>query len=155
MPTQKLRDYLDAQHVKYVSIRHSQAFTTQEVAASTHIKGKEMAKTVMIKVDGKLAMAVLPAYSYVDLDHLKDLTGARTVALATEREFREMFPDCEAGAMPPFGNLYGMDVYAAPKLAEDAEIAYNAGSHPEVVRMSWKDYERLVQPKIVQFALNP
>ena len=124
---------------------------TQEIAASAHIKGRELAKTVMVKVDGKPVMVVLPASQRVDFQVLRDITGGGTVVLSSEAEFRELFPDCEAGAMPPFGNLYGMDVYVAPKLAEDAEIAFNAGSHTELMKLRYSDFERLVQPKVVPF----
>jgi Ala-tRNA(Pro) deacylase len=111
-----------------------------------------MAKTVIIKVDGKMAMAVLPAPHKVDFKLLKEAIGAKSVELATEQEFADDFPECEPGAMPPFGNLYGMDVYVAAKLAADEEIAFNAGSHTELFRLAYKDFDRLVKPKVVQFA---
>ncbi len=152
MPARKLKEFLDSQGVKYVSITHSRAYTAQEVAASAHIRGKEFAKTVMVKLDGKMAMAVLPATRRVDLDALKQASGAQRAELATEQEFQYMFPECETGAMPPFGNLYGMEVYADASLSEDEEIAFNAGSHIEVIRMAYKDFERLVQPKIANIA---
>ncbi len=152
MPVQKLKQFLDENQVKYVSISHSKAYTAQEVAASAHIKGKELAKTVIVKLDNATAMAVLPASYHVDLELLREAAGASRAALATESEFKGMFPDCETGAMPPFGNLYGMDVYVAEALAEDAEIAFNAGSHTELIRMAYKDFERLVQPKVLRFA---
>ncbi len=106
MPLQKLREFLDQNSVKYVSISHSPAYTAQEIAASAHIPGQELAKTVMVKLDGKMAMAVLPASFKVDLDHLGSATGADAVELATEEEFKGLFPGCEPGAMPPFGNLW-------------------------------------------------
>lgn len=146
MPVQKLKEFLDRHHVKYVRIRHSAAFTAQEVAASAHIPGKELAKTVMVKVDGKMVMAVLPASFQVDMDHLKQAVQATHVELASEQEFKSAFPDCEVGAMPPFGNLYGMDVLVSKSLAEDEEIAFNAGSHTELFRMSYEDFENLVRP---------
>lgn len=152
MPARKLKEFLDSHNVKYVSITHSRAYTSQEVAASAHIRGKEFAKTVIVKLDGKMAMAVLPATCRVDLDALKQTAGAQRAELATEQEFQYMFPECETGAMPPFGNLYGMEVYADASLAEDEEIAFNAGSHVEVIRMAYKDFERLVQPKIARIA---
>jgi len=152
MPVRKLKEFLDSQKVKYVSLSHSPAYTAQEIAAAAHIPGKELAKTVMVKIDGTMAMAVLPASSRVDVGRLRDAAGARSVELASEQEFKGMFPECEAGAMPPFGNLYGMNVFAAPSLAEDAEIAFNAGSHTELIRLAYKDFERLVKPKIVQLA---
>ncbi|MFQ5693482.1 MAG: aminoacyl-tRNA deacylase [Nitrospinota bacterium] len=152
MPVKKLKEFLDAQGVKYVSIRHSEAFTSQEAAASAHIPGKELAKTVMVKVDGKLAMAVVPASYKVRFDLLKEAAGAERVELAGEEEFGDLFPDSQLGAMPPFGNLYGMDVYAAESLAEDEEIAFAAGAHTELIRLAFADFERLVRPKILKFS---
>ncbi|HEX4786650.1 MAG TPA: YbaK/EbsC family protein [Candidatus Sulfotelmatobacter sp.] len=150
MPLSKLRKFLDSQHIKYLVISHSLAYTAQGVAALTHVSGKKLAKTVIVKIDGVLAMAVVPAALHVDLDRLKHLTGAQVVELATEREFKDAFPDCETGAMPPFGNLYDMAVYADASLAENDEIAFSAGSHREMVRMNWGDMVRLVNPLIAQ-----
>lgn len=133
-------------------IKHSKAYTAQEVAASAHIPGKEMAKTVIVKIDGKFAMAVLPASYSANLDLLKRTVGADNVELATESEFKDIFPDCDIGAMPPFGNLYGLDIYVAEKLAEDTEIAFNACSHTELIKMSFQDYVALAKPKIIKFA---
>ncbi|NBC16967.1 MAG: deacylase [Bacteroidetes bacterium] len=155
MPVDTLKTFLDEHDVKYVSIKHSTAFTAQEIAASAHIPGKEMAKTVMLKINGELAMAVLPAPYQVDLDKLQEATGADTVELASEDEFKAHFPDCEVGAMPPFGNLYGMDVFMAATLAEDEQIAFNAGTHTELIQMSFSDYVDLVEPVTLQFALEP
>ena len=152
MPVKKLKEFLDSNQVKYVTISHSAAYTAQEIAATAHVPGKELAKTVMVKVDGKMAMAVLPASFKVDLEHLKSAAGAKSVELASEREFRDMFPGCETGGMPPFGNLYGMAVYVSARLAEDDEIAFNAGSHTELVKLAYKDFDRLVKPKVVHFA---
>jgi Ala-tRNA(Pro) deacylase len=149
----KLKKYLDENNVPYVTITHSQAFTAQQVAASAHIKGKEMAKTVIIKINDKLAMAVLPATYHVDFHLLKEVTGNEDVVLAHESEFKEIFEDCELGAMPPFGNLYNMEVYVAQSLTEDVEIAFNAGTHSELIRMKYSDFERLVQPKILKFSV--
>lgn len=153
MPVKKLREFLDRHHVKYVTISHSQAFTAQQIAASAHIPGKELAKTVMVKLDGKVAMAVLPASFQVDFDLLRAATGASRVELAEEEEFKYLFPKCEVGAMPPFGNLYDMDVYVAESLTEDKEIAFNAGSHTELIRMAYSDFERLVRPKVMAFSM--
>lgn len=149
MPVAKLKEYLDAQGVKYVTISHSKAFTAMEVAESAHVLGREMAKTVVLNVDGKLAMAVLPAVQKVDLDMLRKNLGATSVELAREQDFRADFPGCEVGAMPPFGNLYGMAVLVEPRLAADKEIAFNAGSHTELMRLAFKDFERLVKPRLV------
>jgi Ala-tRNA(Pro) deacylase len=152
MPVQRLKEFLDDNDVRYVRIQHSPAFTAQEIAASAHIPGKELAKTVMVKIDGKMAMAVLPASYKVDMEKLKAATGAGSVELAGEQEFKDMFPACEIGAMPPFGNLYGMEVYAAEVLTEDEEIAFNAGSHTELIRLAYADFERLVQPKVTKLS---
>src|SRR5438132_1079890 len=151
MAVRKLKEFLDREKVKYVSIVHSTAYTAQEVAASAHITGKELAKTVIIELDGKMAMAVLPANRKIVLQDLREVTGSDEVKFASEDEFKEKFQDCETGAMPPFGNLYGMEVYAAASLADNDEIAFNAGSHTEVIKMAYKDFERLVQPKVVSF----
>src|SRR5438093_12258139 len=146
MAVRKLKEFLDREKVKYVSIIHSIAYTAQEVAASAHITGKELAKTVIVELDGKMAMAVLPANRKIVLQDLREVTGSDEVKFASEEEFKQKFPDCETGAMPPFGNLYGMDVYVAESLADNDEIAFNAGSHTEVIKLPYKDFERLVQP---------
>lgn len=149
MPVERLKRFLESEGVKYVTMSHSQAFTAQEIAASAHIPGKELAKTVMVKIDGDMAMAVLPADDRVDRHLLKQAAGAETVELASESEFKDLFSNCELGAMPPFGNLWGMTVFADERLAEDEEIAFNAGSHSELVRLSWDDFVRLVRPQVV------
>ena len=146
MSDTRLREFLDKEHVKYVSIDHSPAFTAQEIAAAAHIPGKELAKTVIVKVDGELAMVVLPASEHVRMQNLRQTLGAQQVELADEDEFKKAFPDCETGAMPPFGNLYGMNVFVSQVLREDEEIAFNAGSHSELIRLPYADYERLVHP---------
>ena len=146
MPDTRLRTFLDKEHVKYVSIGHSPAFTAQEIAATAHIPGKELAKTVIVKVDGELAMVVLPAAEQVRMEQLRKTLGAQHVELADEDEFKKAFPDCETGAMPPFGNLYGMKVFVSQVLREDDEIAFSAGSHSELIRLPYADYERLVHP---------
>ena len=152
MPLARLREFLDSHKIKYVVISHSVAYTAQGIAALTHISGKELAKTVIIKLDGALAMAVLPASSQVDLSRLKTVTSASNAALASEQEFKDKFPDCQTGAMPPFGNLYDMPVFADESLTRDKEIAFNAGSHLELIRMAWDDFEKLVKPRIARFA---
>jgi Ala-tRNA(Pro) deacylase len=152
MPVEKLRKFLDDNKVKYVSIRHSLAYTAQEIAASAHIHGKELAKTVIVKLDGKAAMAVLPASRMIDIDRLRGAASASSAELAGEREFQDLFPGCAPGAMPPFGNLWGMTVYADSALAEDDEIAFNAGSHTELLRLGFNDFQRLVKPKVARIA---
>ncbi len=150
MPISKLRAYLDENGVKYIVISHSRAFTAQGIAAVAHVPGKELAKTVIVKLDGELAMAVLPASFHVDLGLLRNTTQAKTVELASEDEFKNRFPECETGAMPPFGNLYGMNVFADEGLAQDREIAFNACSHRELIRLPWEDFARLAKPKVIR-----
>jgi Ala-tRNA(Pro) deacylase len=152
MPVAILKRFLDEHQIRYVTVRHSPAFTAQEVAASAHISGYEMAKSVMIKVNGTVAMAVLPAPLHVDLRQLRELTGAHAVELASEAEFKSLFPECELGAMPPFGRLYGMDTYVAQRLTEDEYIAFNAGTHTELIRMRFRDFERLTEPRVLAFS---
>src|SRR4051812_37124414 len=151
MSAKVLIDFLEKEHVHYITIKHEPAFTAQEIAASAHIPGKEMAKTVIVKIGGRMAMLVLPANRKIVLPELRDMIGVDDVQFATEDEFRTLFPDCETGAMPPFGNLYGLDVYVAPELTEEAEIAFNAGSHTELIKMEYEDFERLVRPKVMSF----
>lgn len=155
MPVQKLQDFLDGQGVRYLTIRHSPAYTAQEIAALAHVPGREMAKTVMIHHRGRMAMAVLPASRRIDVEHLREALGAEDVRLAEEHEFRELFPGCETGAMPPIGNLYGLEVFVDRSLTEDEQIAFNAGTHHELVQMAYADYERLVRPKVFDFATQP
>jgi Ala-tRNA(Pro) deacylase len=152
MPLKKLKEFLDTHDVKYVTISHSPAYTAQEIAASAHIPGKELAKTVVVKLDERPVLVVLPASYQVDLDLLRLATGARTVELATEYEMLEEFPDCDVGAMPPFGNLFGVEVYVADSLAEDEKIAFNAGSFTELVQLPYRDFARLVEPTVLKIA---
>jgi Ala-tRNA(Pro) deacylase len=152
MPARKLREFLDSQKVPYETIEHPQSFTAQQTAAVTHISGRELAKTVIVDLDGTLAMFVLPAGMRVDLDHLREETGARHVHLADEADFRGRFPECETGAMPPFGMLYGMEVFVADALTHDKEIAFNAGTHRQLIRMKYEDFERLVSPRMLRTA---
>ena len=148
MPLSKLREFLDSHNIKYLVISHSLAYTAQGVAALAHVSGKRLAKTVIVKIDGLLAMVVIAASEHVDLDLLRILTGAKTIEIASEPEFKDAFPDCETGAMPPFGNLYDMPVYADVGLSENVEITFSAGTHRELVRMRWEDMARLIHPTL-------
>ena len=154
MPVKRLKDYLDKAGVKYLTISHSRAYTAQEVAASAHIPGIELAKSVIIKIDGTFAMAVLPASEKVDMETLRRAMDADRVELASEAEFMDLFPDCDLGAMPPFGNLFGMKVYVAPDLVGDETIAFNAGTHTELIKMSYEDFNQLVEPIMLEFAVH-
>jgi len=152
MPLTKVRAFLDQHHIKFVVITHSKAYTAQGIAAIAHIPGQELAKTVIVKLDGALAMAVLPASYQVDLLALKKAVGVRDASLASEREFKQHFPDCETGAMPPFGSLYGIPVYVDSTLARDREIFFNAGTHYELIRMEYADFAKLVEPVVLGFS---
>jgi len=152
MPVKKLKAYLDDNNIKYLKIWHSSAYTSQEIAASAHVSGKEFAKTVMIKINGEMAMAVLPASYQIDFESLKEIFGTINVTKASESEFKDRFPDCDLGAMPPFGNLYDMAVYLAEPLTRNKAIAFNAGTHTEVIKLDYADYERLVKPRIFKFS---
>lgn len=152
MPSKKLKEFLDSNKIKYVSITHSSAYTAMEIAAKAHIPGKELAKTVMIKINGHMVMVVLPATHMIKMDLLKKVVGNESVRLATEQEFKDKFPDCEVGAMPPFGNLYGMDVFVSSALKEDEEIVFNAGSHTELIKLSYKDFEDIVKPTVADIS---
>jgi Ala-tRNA(Pro) deacylase len=151
MPLNTLKGFLDENRIPYISIKHSTAYTAQAIAASAHIKGKNLAKTVIVKLDGEMAMAVLPAKYKVNLQQLKKAVKGEAVSLADEKEFFEKFPDCETGAMPPFGNLYDMKVFVDKTLSDDEEIAFNACSHSELIQMKYRDFERLVKPKLIDF----
>ncbi len=151
MPVKQLKDFLESHKVKYQSSSHSPAFTSQEIAAAAHVSGKELAKTVIVKTDGKLAMVVLPANNQINFAKLKEALGTKAVDLASESEFKDKFSGCEVGAMPPFGNLYNMPVIVASELSKQDHILFNAGSHSELVDMAYGDFERLVHPKVVGF----
>lgn len=153
MVLKRLTQFLDENSIKYSVITHSQAFTANETAALAHIPGKEIAKTVIVKADKEFVMTVLPASEMVNFKALKDVLNVPHVTLASETEFTALFPNCEAGAMPPFGNLYNMSVVAARSLSEDKEIAFNAGTHRELIRMQYADFERLVKPRVAEFSV--
>ena len=148
MPLQRLKNYLDEHHVSYELIPHAETATAQETAAAAHIPGRELAKTVIVEIDGHWAMVALPASDQLDTEKLREVTGAGQVRLASEDEFKSIFEDCEVGAMPPFGNLYGMPVFVDQHLREDTQIAFNAGTHRELMRMPYDEFERLVDPVV-------
>ena len=150
-----LEEYLNKEQINYRRIIHSRAYTAQKTAAYAHISGKEIAKTVMVKIDGHMCMAVIPASTNLDTNALKKATGANEVRMANELEFKNQFTDCEVGAMPPFGNLYNMDVFVAKELTQDPFIAFNACNHSELIQISYKDYQRLVKPIVLDIAYHP
>lgn len=149
----KLRSFLNDAGVRYEVLTHPRAYTSEGVAAAQHVPGRELAKVVIVKSGGGFAMAVLPATSRLDLHKLGELAGDPHVVLATEDDFAGLFPGCEVGAMPPFGNLYELPVYADRRLAEDERIVFEAGTHTETVRLAWDDFERLVRPTLGDLTL--
>ncbi len=149
-----LVSYLQQHGVPFETARHAEVYTAQEVAQVEHVPGKALAKVVMVKANDHLLMLVLPASHKVNFGLLEQVVG-RKVRLATEHEFAHVFPDCEVGAEPPFGNLYGVPVYVDQSLTGDEHIVFNDGSHRETMRVAYKDYERLVNPKVATFAVQP
>jgi Ala-tRNA(Pro) deacylase len=149
MIAKKLKALLDQQGIKYVSLQHSPAYSAAEVAISAHLAGRDFAKTVVVMIEHAAAMLVLPATRRLVLSDLREMLDTQHVRLASETELAGMFPDCEVGAMPPFGNLYGMPVYIAPSLAEEREIAFNAGTHTEVIKLAFADFDRIVRPVVI------
>lgn len=152
MAVRKLIEYLDKRGIKYILVNHSSAYTASEIAASAHVKGQELAKTLIVKIDVNPAMLVLPAKYKVNFDMLRDYTGAEKIELIEESEFAPLFPGCETGAMPPFGNLYGLKTYLDKTLEYDEEIAFNAGDFHQLIWMKLNDYLDLIKPEITHFA---
>ncbi|PCI22713.1 MAG: deacylase [SAR324 cluster bacterium] len=150
MLSKKLKDCLDSNRIAYTTMQHKLAYTAQETAGSAHVPGKEFAKTVILKADNRMIMAVLPASRDLDLRILKESLGAKDLRLAHEHDFRDLFPECDTGAMPPFGNLYGVDVIAAKTLTEQDSICFNAGTHRDLVKLKYRDFEKVVKPKVLK-----
>ena len=150
----RVKDYLEQNKVPYSHCTHRLAYTAQEVAAAQHVPGREIAKAIILKTDSQFVMVVLPAVMKINLKTLRDELPFAHVELATEKEFAELFPDSELGAMAPFGNLYGLPVYVDKSLAEDAEIVFNAGTHVDTIRIKYADFSRLAQPVIVDAAIR-
>ncbi len=149
--SQRLKDYLDSRHAHYQVLYHEAAYTAPAVAHALHVPGKELAKVVILKVDEKFVMTVLPSTWSVDLSRLRAVLQGNEVRLATEEEIGALFPDCEIGSMSPFGNLYGLQVYVDQSLAQDEEIVFQGGTTHEAVRMRYQDFAALARPTVEQF----
>ena len=145
-------EFLDAHRIPYQPCQHTPSYTAQGVAHAQHISGKELAKVVMVVGDDRLLMVVLPASHRLELEPLGQAVGVESIRLATEEEFGHMFPDCEIGAMPPFGNLYNLEVWVDSALRSHPTIVFNAGTHAETIQMNFADFARLVQPKEATFS---
>ncbi len=154
MPAKKLKQILDRQGIKYISINHSPAYTARETAASTFVPRREFAKTIVVDLDGEKIMAVLSASRHVDMAALRNLTSANEARLASEDEFRTLFPDCEVGAMPPFGSLYNLRVFVDEMVTEVDDLCFNAGSHEQILRMDCADYLKMEQPVVGAFSIK-
>ncbi len=153
MPAQRLKIFLDQNNVDYKVIRHSPAFTSQGTAHAAFESGKEFAKTVMLKIDEELIMVVIQTDHRIDLEYLRQELGVRNIRLAAEEEFKDLFPDCEPGAMPPLGELYDVDVFIDECFAENEMISFNAGTHHEIIKMRYKDFIDVANAKPVRFIL--
>jgi len=153
MISTKLKEYLADAGVMYTGHPHRPAYTSQEIAKSVHIPGREMVKSVILKADDeKLVMAVLSANDAANLDMLREDIGCGKLRLASEREFSDAFPTCKPGAMPPFGNIFNLPTYCEANLSRNHDIEFNAGSHDETIRMRFDDYKRLASPRMIHFA---
>jgi Ala-tRNA(Pro) deacylase len=150
----RLENYLRENQAPFEEQHHPRAVSAQEVAASEHVTGRMLAKTVMVLADGEMAMLALPATYQVDLEMAAAVLGVDEARLAEEEEFADTFADCEVGAMPPFGNVYGVPVYVEKTLAEDETIVFRSGTHTETMSVGYSDFERLVEPTVAQFALG-
>ncbi len=151
---ERLEEYLRGQGVGFQSVRHPEVYTAQEVAAAQHISGNQLAKVVIVRADDEMAMLLLPASYRVDFGKLKAFLGVRKARLAEEEEFRDVFPDCEIGAMPPFGNLYELSVYVDSTLAEVSEMLFKVGTHRDSMKIRYSDFERLAGPKVGDFSVH-
>ena len=151
----RLQEYLDRHHVHYEVLGHEEAYTAPEIAQTLHVSGKMLAKVVMIQADQRIVMAVLPSTWTIDFARLKKTLRCRHVRLATEDEFKGLFPDCDIGTMPPFGNLYAVPVYVDNLLAEDEDIVFEVGTHSGAVKLRYQDFADLVHPIMAEFHQVP
>jgi Ala-tRNA(Pro) deacylase len=152
---ERLQRLLDEKQVWYEVLPHREAFTAQDVAHTSHVSGKKLAKVVVVREGARsFFMCVMPASAHLDFTILKRMTGRKDLGLASEEEMGRLFPDCDSGAMPPFGDLYGMPFYLDACFRDEAEIYFQAGNHHEVVRMRFADYERLAGPPVGMFCMH-
>lgn len=155
MISTRLKGLLEQSGIRFEVVTHDPAFTAQHLAARMHVPGREFVKAVVVHLDDRQAIAAVPAHRRVDEKALAGLAGARRCTLATEAEFRELFPDCELGAMPPVGNLYGLDTYVDEEVTRDESVVVNAGTHAEAVRLRYADLARLAKPTVGRFGVPP
>jgi Ala-tRNA(Pro) deacylase len=144
----KLKKYLDSNKVKYKALKHKLAYTAQEIAAAQEVPGKQVIKSVLVKTDKNFVLAVLPAIHLIDLKKMKAVLKCKSLKIATEKDIEKAIPDYKPGAMPPFGNLFGLDTVSDKILREDVEIVFNGGTHTDTVKMKYSDFEKLAKPKV-------
>lgn len=154
MPVRPVSEFLEQHQVRYHCYNHIPASTAQEIAHYAHISGRELAKTVILKADNRFIMAVLPAHKHVDLEKLRAIINASKLEMAREEEFRGLFPWCEPGGEPPLGILYGLEVYMDASLMDNETIAFNGGTHTEVIKMDTSEFRHLAHPKVSRFAVR-
>ncbi|MCL4487145.1 MAG: YbaK/EbsC family protein [Chloroflexi bacterium] len=150
----KLEKYFRDNGVEFQAMTHRTAYTAQEMAAAQGVKGREVAKVAMVYADARIVMLVMPASYRIDFAKLKGPVDAREPRLAKEEEFSSLFPDCDTGAMPPFGNLYDVPVYVDRSLTEDPEIVFQVGTHCDTMKIAYRDFARLAQPIVADFAVR-
>jgi len=149
---QRIRDYLDSQNVSYEQLHHSQAFTGQEVAHSLHLSGRRLAKTLVLEGDGKVVMIVIPASHRLNLQELRAALEVNRLEMLPESALVKLFPDCELGAIPPFGSLYGIEVWVDRTVCDSEEIVLCAGTHEDCIRMKYSDFARVAKPRLGRFS---
>jgi Ala-tRNA(Pro) deacylase len=149
---EKFKAFMQENSLPYEVITHPQAFTAQQVAHAIHESGKVLAKTVILEVDDKNVMCVVPAHHKVKISWVKDLLSAKHIRLTEESKMETLFPDCEIGAMPPIGPLYGMQVIISTELSTQPEIIFNAGTHRHCVKMHYADFEKAVNPMVAEIS---
>ena len=152
--SRKVKGFLDENHIDYKILAHRETYTAQEIAAALHVSGQELVKIVVVKSGDGCVMTLLPASYKINMGKIKKILGDNQAILATEKDFKDLFPDCEVGAMPPFGNLYDIDVYVDRSLTKDEEILFQAGNHVETIKMKYEDFERISKPKVAEFATH-
>lgn len=153
--SEKLIGFLKEQNISYEVLVHPEAFTAQQVAHAIHESGKALAKTVVLNADGNYIMAVIPGHHKVKMEAVKNLIGAKDVRIAPEETLRGLFPDCDLGAMPPLGKLYGMKVVVSESLAQSKELIFNACTHTDCLKMKFSDYQKITDPQIAAISDIP
>jgi Ala-tRNA(Pro) deacylase len=146
-----LQSFLDEKGVAYRTSRHETAFTASGLAQAEHVPGRKVIKPVIVNADGQFVMLALPASHKIDFEELKRQLEANYVSMASEEQLSRLFPDCELGAVPPIGRLYGMTTLMDESLIADDRVTFQAGTHEDAVTMTLADYRRIAQPEVAYF----